>query len=205
MQARIRAGDPEAFRRLFREHAQLVHRYALRSTGDWATADDVVSLTFLEAWRLRDRLRVDGDSARPWLMGVAVNVLRNISRTARRHEKALARMPARDTVPDFAGELVDRMADAEQLAAAKRALGKLRRAEREVVTLCVWSGLSYAEAAEALGVPLGTVRSRLFRARERLRRLAERELRETAADAAVHPPVPGRRPGTTLPKEKWNR
>ncbi|MEU3706365.1 sigma factor [Streptomyces anulatus] len=74
MHARIRAGDPDAFRELFRDHAQLVFRHAVRTTGDWSAAEDVVSLTFLEAWRLRGKLRDEGESPRPWLMGIAVNV-----------------------------------------------------------------------------------------------------------------------------------
>ncbi|MER5768943.1 RNA polymerase sigma factor [Streptomyces sp. NPDC001985] len=176
MHARLREGDPAAFRELFVAHSALVHRHAVRTTGDWAVAEDVVSLTFLEAWRLRGKLRDEGDSPRPWLMGIAVNVLRNTSRAARRHHAALARMPVRDTVPDFADELVGRLSDAAQLAAAQRALRRLRRGDREVFTLCVWAGLGYAEAAEALGVPVGTVRSRLFRARARLRKLAAEEL-----------------------------
>ncbi|MGW2590115.1 RNA polymerase sigma factor [Streptomyces sp. NPDC001515] len=177
MHARIRAGDPEAFRELFRDYAQLVYRHAVRSSGDWAMAEDVVSLTFLEAWRLREKLRDEGETPRPWLMGIAVNVLRNTGRAARRHDRALAGIPRGDVLPDFADELVGRMADAEELAAAKKALGALRRSEREVFTLCVWSGLGYAEAAEALGVPVGTVRSRLSRARKRLRALTDGELR----------------------------
>ncbi|MDQ0698009.1 RNA polymerase sigma factor (sigma-70 family) [Streptomyces sp. W4I9-2] len=177
MHARIRAGDPDAFRELFRDHAQLVFRHAVRTTGDWSAAEDIVSLTFLEAWRLRGKLRDEGESPRPWLMGIAVNVLRNTGRSARRHERALARVPLRDVLPDFADELVGRIADSSELAAAKRALGQLRRAEREVFALCVWSGLGYAEAAEALGVPVGTVRSRLSRARARLRKLTDSELR----------------------------
>ncbi|WP_437113084.1 RNA polymerase sigma factor [Streptomyces syringium] len=201
---RIRDGDPDSFRRLFRSHAQLVHRYAIRATGDWATAEDVVSLTFLEAWRLRDRLPEEPDGAKAWLMGIAVNVQRNTTRAARRHQKALARMPAKEAVPDIAGEVVGRMADAEQLTAAKNALEKLRRPEREVVTLCVWSGLSYAEAADALGVAVGTVRSRLFRARERLRKLAEQELRQHADETASRRPE--RLPlHLNRPKEKWTR
>ncbi|MDX2565292.1 RNA polymerase sigma factor [Streptomyces sp. TX20-6-3] len=181
MHARIRAGDPEAFRELFRDHAQLVYRHAVRVAGDWAMAQDVVSLTFLEAWRLRGRLRDEADSPRPWLMGIAANVLRNTTRAARRHDRALSRVPAREVLPDFADELVGRMADAEQLAAAQKALAQLRRPEREVFTLCVWSGLGYAEAAEALGVPVGTVRSRLSRARARLRKLAAEELKQPRA------------------------
>ncbi|MEV5570058.1 RNA polymerase sigma factor [Spirillospora sp. NPDC052269] len=173
--ARIRAGDPAAFGELFDEHASVLYRYAVRVTGDWAAAEDIVSLTFLEAWRVRGRIRLDGESLRPWLFGIATNVLRNASRSARRHEAALNRMPRRDVVPDFSDELVGRLADAEELAAARTALGRLRKAEREVFTLCVWAGLNYAEAASALGVPQGTVRSRLSRARTRLRKLTDAE------------------------------
>jgi RNA polymerase sigma-70 factor (ECF subfamily) len=176
LRARLRAGDEEAFDVLFDEHAGAVYRHAVRVTGDWASAEDVTSLTFLEAWRLRDRLVPDGGSLRPWLLGIATNVLRNTRRAARRHQAALARLPTRDTVPDFADELVGRLHDAEQLAAARQALDRLRPAEREVFTLCVWAGLDYAAAADALGVKVGTVRSRLSRARERLRGYAAAEL-----------------------------
>ncbi|MEV5283554.1 RNA polymerase sigma factor [Streptomyces sp. NPDC052811] len=208
MYDRIRDGDPGAFRELFDEHAQLVFRHAVRVTGDWAFAEDVVSLTFLEAWRLRERLRDEGESPRPWLMGIAVNVLRNVSRAARRHRAAMARVPVRTTVPDFTDELVGRMADAEQLAAAQRALGKLRRCEREVVTLCVWSGLTYPEAAKALGVPVGTVRSRLSRlsrARVRLRELAECELWKGTGAAAPAPAGSFEDPRAARLKKEWNR
>ncbi|WP_307853148.1 RNA polymerase sigma factor [Kitasatospora sp. RG8] len=193
--SRLRAGNPEAFRDLFRDHASLVYRHAVRVTGDWALAEDVVSLTFLEAWRLRGKLRDEGDSPRPWLMGIAVNVLRNTTRAARRHTVAMARMPATDPVPDFADELVGRMADSEQLTAARKALGRLRRSEREVFALCVWSGLGYAEAAAALGVPVGTVRSRLSRARTRLRKLADEELRATKKNTEPLP-IPGQLQGS---------
>jgi RNA polymerase sigma factor (sigma-70 family) len=180
MHARVRAGDPDAFAELFRAHAQLVYGYVARATGDLGLAEEVVSLTFLEAWRLRGRFRDEedspGNSPRPWLMGIAVNVLRNTARAKRRHERAMTRLPPADPLPDFADELVGRMADAERLAAARTALERLRPAEREVFILCVWSGLGYTEAAQALGVRVGTVRSRLSRARTRLRRLTEEEL-----------------------------
>ncbi len=167
--ARLREGDPAALAEAFREHADAVYRHALWSTGNWSTAEDVVSLTYLEAWRSRERLRPETDSLRPWLLGIATNVSRNTARSARRHQRALARMERSDTVPDFAEEVTGRLADAEQLAAAKAALEGLRRTEREVFTLCVWGGLDYASAAEALGIPVGTVRSRLSRARAKLR------------------------------------
>ncbi|WP_242903399.1 RNA polymerase sigma factor [Actinomadura terrae] len=178
MRARLRAGDQDAFAEIFDEHAGVVYRYAVRMVGDRAAAEDVVSLTYLEAWRQRERIRPDGESLRPWLLGIAANVLRNTARAARRHRAALARLPRGDTVPDFADDLVGRMTDAEQLAAVWAALSRLRPKEREVFTLVVWSGLDYAEAAEALGVPVGTVRSRLSRARRRLRELADAALSE---------------------------
>ncbi|MFD3452465.1 RNA polymerase sigma factor [Streptomyces sp. NPDC058691] len=185
LRARVRAGDPAAFGRLFDDHAGVVYRHAVRVLGNWATAEDIVSLTFLEAWRTRERVRVDGGSLQPWLLGIATNVMRNTARAARRHQGALARLPLRDAVPDFADELADRLADAEQLGAARRALEQLRRPEREVFALCVWAGLDSAAAAEALDVTVGTVRSRLSRARARLRKLTECELARGRAAAAA--------------------
>jgi RNA polymerase sigma factor (sigma-70 family) len=173
MRARVRAGDPDVFRELFDEHARSVYNHAFRLTGDWSTAEDVVSLTFLKAWRLRDRVDgdADGGSLRPWFLGIATNVARNLRRAARRHDTALARLPKEKEMPDFAEELTSRIDDRERLAQVRTALAALRQTEREVLALCVWSGLGYAEAAEALGVPVGTVRSRLSRARKKLDRL----------------------------------
>lgn len=171
MRARVRAGDPEAFRELFIEHGRSVYNHAFRLTGTWSAAEDVVSLTFLEAWRHRDNVDADGGSLRPWLLGIATNVARNIRRAARRHDGALARLPRNDAVPDFAEEITARIDDRERLAMVRTALGALRKPEREVLALCVWAGLDYAEAAEALSVPVGTVRSRLSRARKKLDKL----------------------------------
>jgi len=181
--AAIREGDPAAFRQIFHDHAQAVYGHAHRVTRDWAAAEDVVSLTFLEAWRLRERVRDEGESLRPWLMGIAVNVLRNRGRALRRHHAAMQRAPNVTSVPDFADEVVDRLADARTLASVTAALAKLRRADREVFELCVWSGLSHAEAARALGVAEGTVRSRLSRARQRLYKLTRAETGEAEVDA----------------------
>ena len=159
------------FRELFDEHARSVYNHAFRLTGNWSAAEDVVSLTFLEAWRLRDRVDGDGGSLRPWLLGIATNVARNLRRAARRHDTVTARLPKEEVVPDFAEEVTSRIDDRERLAQVRTALAALRQPEREVLALCVWSGLGYAEAAEALGVPVGTVRSRLSRARRKLDRL----------------------------------
>ncbi|GAA3298453.1 RNA polymerase sigma factor [Streptomyces cinereospinus] len=170
---RVRAGDQDAFGELFDAYARSVYNHAYRLTGQWTVAEDVVSLTFLDAWRLRGRLDEEGGSLRPWLLGIATNVTRNTHRAARRHAAAMARLPREEAVRDFADELAGRLDDAAQLAAVRTALSRLRRAEREVLALCVWSGLDYRAAAEALGVPVGTVRSRLSRARTKLAKQLE--------------------------------
>jgi RNA polymerase sigma-70 factor (ECF subfamily) len=168
--ARVRAGDHDEFGVLFSEHARAVYNHAFRLTGNWSAAEEVVSLTFLEAWRLRGTVRPEGGSLLPWLLGIALNVARNVSRAARRQQAAMGRLPKAQDVPDFAEDLAGRLDDAERLEKIHAALTTLRRGERDVLALCVWSGLNYAEAAEALGVPVGTVRSRLSRARRKLQR-----------------------------------
>ncbi|WP_234439324.1 MULTISPECIES: RNA polymerase sigma factor [Streptomyces] len=181
MRDRFRAGDPSALGEAYDEHARVLYHYAYRVCGDRTAAEDVVSAAFLEAWRCRGRVHADGGSLRPWLLGIATNIMRGAAREARRRDAALARLPERGVLPDFADDVLARMADGEQVRAARAALGRLRRREREVFTLVVWAGLDYAAAGEALGVPVGTVRSRLSRARERLRKLAEAELRAAGA------------------------
>lgn len=173
LRTRIRDGDADAFGEVFDTYARSVYNHAYRLTGNWSTAEEVVSLTFLEAWRLRDRLDVDGGSVRPWLLGIATNVTRNQRRATRRHTAAVARLPRAEAVADFADEVAGRVDDAGQLALVRAALKKLRRPEREVLALCVWSGLGYEAAAAALGIPVGTVRSRLSRARTKLAKALE--------------------------------
>jgi hypothetical protein len=79
----VRAGDHDEFGVLFSEHARAVYNHAFRLTGNWSAAEEVVSLTFLEAWRLRGTVRPEGGSLLPWLLGIALNVARNVSRAAR--------------------------------------------------------------------------------------------------------------------------
>jgi len=172
LRARLRAGDPDAFGVLFDQYARAVYNLGFRLTGNWSAAEDVVSVTFLEAWRLRNRIGHGGEPLRPWLLGIAVNVSRNLTRASRRHQAALSRLAPQPPVPDFAEELAGRLDGQARLREAGKALGALGRGEREVIALCVWSELDYAAAASALGVPVGTVRSRLSRARRKLRKLA---------------------------------
>jgi RNA polymerase sigma factor (sigma-70 family) len=171
LRARLRNGDPEAFGVLFDQYAHAVYNLGFRLTGNWPDAEEVVSVTFLEAWRLRGRIAPGAEPLRPWLLGIAVNVSRNLTRASRRHQAALSRLAPAPPVPDFAEEVAGRLDDQIRLREAGKALGALRRGEREVIALCIWSGLDYAAAASALGVPVGTIRSRMSRARRKLREL----------------------------------
>jgi RNA polymerase sigma-70 factor (ECF subfamily) len=175
MRTRVRAGDPSAFAELYDSYASAVYNHAFRLAPDWSAAEDVMAETFMEAWRLRDRIEAEGGSLRPWLLGVATNVARG--RSNRRYRAAAnAAAEAETALPDHADQVAGRLDDRRRLAAALRALTTLRRPEREVLTLCLWEGLEYTAAAEALGIPVGTVRSRLSRARTKLRKLTEAEL-----------------------------
>ncbi|WP_433331575.1 RNA polymerase sigma factor [Spirillospora sp. CA-294931] len=168
-------GEPQRFGTLFDRHARAVYNHCFRRTGDWSAAEDLTSVVFLEAWRRRDDVRLHGDSALPWLLGVAGNVVRNRHRATRRHREAMARLPGQRPEPDHADDVAGRLDDERVMTVLLRLVGRLSRDDQDVLTLCAWDGLSYAEAATALGVPLGTVRSRLSRAKSRLRELTTLE------------------------------
>lgn len=162
-------GDTTAFATVFERHADAVHTHCARRTGSWSDAQDVTSLVFLEAWRKRHRVRFVGGSVRPWLLVVATNLARNDARARRRYARALARIPPDRHAVDVAEEAIHDLA-AEQLAVTVAAcLTRLRLDEQQVLSLCDMGELSYADAAAVLGVPVGTVRSRLSRARAKLR------------------------------------
>ncbi len=166
--------DPQAFGVIFDRHADAVHRYCARRSGSADAADDLVSIVFLEAWRLRGEVVLQRDSTLPWLLGVARHTLAHRARSRMRHQKALDRLP-RPSVPDHADSVVAALDDRQRLSAIERAFANLNDKEQDVIALCVWQGLEYADAALTLGVPVGTVRSRLSRARTRLASLTEQQ------------------------------
>ncbi|MGX5189009.1 RNA polymerase sigma factor [Streptomyces avermitilis] len=188
LRTRVRAGNSSAFAELYDSYARAVYNHAFRLTADWSTAEDVMATTFLEAWRLRERVDPEGGSLRPWLLGIATNTARNQYRSNRRYRAAAnAAAAAQLSVPDHADEVAGRIDDRHRLATALTALAALRRPEREVIALCLGEGLDYEAAAEALGIPVGTVASRLSRARKKLRALAgaEADARPAAKSAST--------------------
>ena len=190
---RASAGEPDCFGAIFDRHAAAVHAYCRARIGapgeGGGDPADLVSVVFLEAWRRRSEVQLHEESALPWLLGVSRRVLWHRARTTRRHRSALARLPsmggADHLVADPADEVASRLDDTHRLAAVRRAFGRLRPAEQEVLTLCVWGGLDYTAAAVAMGVPVGTVRSRLSRVRVRLAELADVEERRPGDRPAV--------------------
>lgn len=165
---RVRAGDGEAFGLLFERHAQAVFAYCLRRTGVWAAAEDLMSVVFMETWRKRTSVTVNG-TLLPWLYGVALGVTRNHQRSRTRYKTALGRVPLPDPDGDHADDVARRV-DAETRAKAVIAeLEKLPAGDREVLEMSAWSDLSQAQIAQVLGIPVGTVKSRLARAQRTVR------------------------------------
>jgi RNA polymerase sigma factor (sigma-70 family) len=166
---RVRSGDAQAFGVLFERHAKLIYNYCFRRIGDWTKAEDLVSIVFLEAWRNRARLLPD--KGLPWLFGIASNVVRNQRRSERRYAVALRRISDIQQEPDFAPEAVARLDEESAVETVLANISTLPRREQEVFVLCASFDFSYEDVALALGIPVGTVRSRLSRARQRLREL----------------------------------
>lgn len=169
--AAVGEGDERAFGRLFDRHARPIYNFAFRRTANWSAAEDIVAIVFMEAWRRRHEVQFAGESALPWLYGVATNVLRNHQRARLRYGKALDRLAAPGADPGFEEDVIGRLNDQEVMMHLLDVLRELPLRDQEVVVLCLWEGLSYEEAAIALNVPVGTVRSRLSRARTRLQYL----------------------------------
>ena len=168
--SRTQRDDTAAFGELYQRHGRAVQTYCLWRTVAQQIAEETTSTVFLEVWRRRGKLELRTESAVPLLLGVATNVLRNHWRSQRRHARALERikkseprLPAWDE--DEVIARVDAMAEVREAGAAIRALPSR---EREVLALLAWGELSYAETAAALSIPIGTVRSRVSRARSRL-------------------------------------
>ena len=162
--------DPRAFEGIFDRHFDAVHRFATGRIGPQDAAD-VTAETFARAFVRRQRFRLDRPSALPWLFGIAINVCRERARRTSRGRTATGRLAASFDLQTegFEAAVADRI-DAERLRPdLVVALRSLSDAEYALLMLASESDLTYGQMAATLGVPVGTVRSRLFRARARVR------------------------------------
>jgi RNA polymerase sigma factor (sigma-70 family) len=160
--------DPGCFAAIFDRHADEILRYAHARLGP-DLAEDVTAETFLDAFRRRDRYDTSRPDARPWLYGIAVRQIGRHRRALSRQLKLLRSAPAEVTAEDFDVRAAERVT-AEQLRPRLAAvLSGLPRQDRDLLLLVAWAGLSYDEAAEALGLTVSAVKSRLHRIRIKAR------------------------------------
>jgi RNA polymerase sigma factor (sigma-70 family) len=161
-------GDPEAFAGVFERHYRGVHRYLARRLGS-DLADELAAEVFTVAFAKRRRYDRSHPDARPWLLGIATHLARHHWRREERELRAYARTgrdPAAPAADEGAAGRADSAAAGPALAAA---LAALPREERDVLLLYAWEELGYPEIATALQIAPGTVKSRLHRARRRVR------------------------------------
>ncbi|MFI2713853.1 RNA polymerase sigma factor [Micromonospora sp. NPDC018662] len=161
--------EPARFGLLYERHAKVLHIYAYRRLGREA-AEDVVAETFMKAFRARRTYDLSRQDARPWFFAIAIREI------ARHHriEQARYRVLLRSADDQREECHADRVADAASAQIWRRplieALMRLTRRERDVLLMVAWADLTYEEIARALEIPLGTVRSRLNRARQKIRK-----------------------------------
>ncbi|WP_129667158.1 RNA polymerase sigma factor [Phytoactinopolyspora endophytica] len=184
--SRARKGDPAAFGDLFTRHSHTVYTFCFRLTGSWDIAEDLTTVVFLEAWRQRAQFAGNGDTVVPWLLGIASQVARNSARAVRRHRSLLAKLPPAVIEEQPDENHAARVEAERQMQEILRVFRRLPQREQEVLALCVWGERTAAEAAVALGIPVRTVRSRLTRAHEHLRRLMEGAARPMTSRPAMH-------------------
>ncbi|GAA4601178.1 RNA polymerase sigma-70 factor (ECF subfamily) [Actinoplanes octamycinicus] len=172
---------PERFTALFDRHHQAIYAYVARRLGP-DLAEDVASETFLIAFDRRQTFDAEHGEVRPWLFGIASNLVARHVRAETRRYKALARAGGQDRGTEYG--LIDGVAGRLDAAAVRgrlaEALRRLPEPVRAVLLLVAWAGLNQQEAAAALGIPAGTARSRLHRARQAMREAlgAEIEMEE---------------------------
>jgi RNA polymerase sigma factor (sigma-70 family) len=159
--------SPEVFGELYDRHASVIYRYTARRAGDFA-ADDVTSETFLVAWEQLATYDLDREDARPWLFGIATNLLRRHHRAEAKVLKAAVKAASRESVNDDSDRIAAQVDAVVATGRIARTLKLMAAIDRETLLLYAWADLTYEGIAQAMDVPVGTVRSRLNRARRTL-------------------------------------
>jgi RNA polymerase sigma factor (sigma-70 family) len=164
------AGDGRAYGELFRRHRDRVFFYALRTMKSAHEAEEVTAIVFLEAWRLRSRVRLVDGSLRPWLLVTANNVARNQARSRTRYARLLQQLPDPEHQEDHAVPILYEL----QIGSAKRSVRaaflNLSPKDQEILALCVLEELPISAVSRLLGLPVSSAKSRLFRAKKKLER-----------------------------------
>lgn len=171
-------GEGDAFGVLFDRHRGRVFRHAYRLSGNRHDADDIMATSFLELWRRRSKVRLVEGSVLPWLLVTTTNVARNSGRTAFRHRKLINSLPRDEAVSDPAS---DQHMDGQIDGEAARALGTLNTVDLQLVSLVVFEEYTVAAAAAVLNLTPAAAKSRMHRARQRMKMAIIGGLRPTPA------------------------
>jgi RNA polymerase sigma factor (sigma-70 family) len=161
--------DKNRFGQLYDRYAPMLYRYAHRRLGPSACVEDVVADAFVVAFRKRRDYDLARPDARPWLFGIATREIARYRRAEEARYRALSRAPVEEVMDGFADRVAAMVAAQAMRGPLTGALGRLRPAHRDVLLLVAWGDLSYEEVAESLNIKIGTVRSRLHRARQQVR------------------------------------
>lgn len=166
---RLSRGDEPAYRMLHDRHQMPVFRLSLVLMHTSWDAEEVAATAFFELWRRRDKVRIVDGSVLPWLLATTSFAAKNSLRSRRRYQRLLHRIPHDGAVPDHADEVARAMDSLKITENVREALRELNPREASVVILCIVHEVPIAEAAVVLGIPEGTVKSRLSRVKTRLR------------------------------------
>lgn len=167
---RLSLNDPDQFRGIFERHAPVLHGY-LSKRATRSVVDDLVSETFVSAFRTRHRYDFSYPDARPWLFGIATNTVRHHRRGEGRRLAHGSMVESKTPEDDIADQVVSDIISKAEVERVQRALAQVDDRYSEVLMLVAGPGLTYEEVARALGIPIGTVRSRMSRGRAQLREL----------------------------------
>ncbi|MBT2248825.1 sigma-70 family RNA polymerase sigma factor [Arthrobacter sp. BHU FT2] len=168
---RVLDGDGSAFASLFVRHRDRVFVHCLRLVKTPFEAEDATAMVFLEAWRCRSRVRLVNDSMLGWLLVTATNVARNKVRSTLRYERLIRKLPQPQEVPDHSGWVIESVDEDQLSQRLHQAFRSLGRQDQQIIALCVLEDMSTAEVSALLGIPPGTVKSRLSRAKQKLAHL----------------------------------